>query len=199
MWYFVSLYLQDVLGFTPIEAGLAFLPMTGAIILTSSFAGRGVGRIGAGRMLVVGMALIAVGMALFARVAVDGTLGGRRPRPGRADGLRARALVRPRDDRGGQRRGAHRGRARLGPGQHRPPGRRLAGPGGAGHAGDPAHGRPGPGGAAQDAALTGGFHRAFLVGAGFAAVGSVAALLLLVRGVPAAAPEPAEAPERAAA
>ena len=40
MWYFVSLYLQDVLGFTPIEAGLAFLPMTGAIILTSSFARR---------------------------------------------------------------------------------------------------------------------------------------------------------------
>ena len=28
MWYFVSLYLQQVLGFTPIEAGLAFLPMT---------------------------------------------------------------------------------------------------------------------------------------------------------------------------
>src|SRR3954464_5329647 len=73
MWYFVSLYLQDVLGFTPIQAGLAFLPMTGAIILTSSFAGRGVGRIGAGRMLVGGMALIAVGMALFARVAVDGS------------------------------------------------------------------------------------------------------------------------------
>ena len=27
MWYFVSLYLQEVLGYTPIEAGLAFLPM----------------------------------------------------------------------------------------------------------------------------------------------------------------------------
>ena len=28
MWYFVSLYLQQVLGFSPIETGLAFLPMT---------------------------------------------------------------------------------------------------------------------------------------------------------------------------
>ena len=27
MWYFVSLYLQQVLGYSPIEAGLAFLPM----------------------------------------------------------------------------------------------------------------------------------------------------------------------------
>ncbi len=31
MWYFMSLYLQEVLGFDPIEAGVAFLPMTIAI------------------------------------------------------------------------------------------------------------------------------------------------------------------------
>jgi predicted MFS family arabinose efflux permease len=73
MWYFVSLYLQQVLGFSPIEAGLAFLPMTAAIISASTLAGRLAQRIGAGRGLATGMVFIAVGMALFARVPADGT------------------------------------------------------------------------------------------------------------------------------
>src|SRR6185369_15797696 len=54
MWYFLSLYLQQVLGYDPIEAGLAFLPMTGAIIVTSQVASRGVGRFGPGLVLTVG-------------------------------------------------------------------------------------------------------------------------------------------------
>src|SRR4051794_22551179 len=73
MWYFVSLYLQLVLGYTPIEAGLAFLPMTIAIIVGSTLAGRSAVRIGAGKLLTFGMALAAIGMLLFARVAVDGS------------------------------------------------------------------------------------------------------------------------------
>ena len=73
MWYFVSLYLQFVLGYSPIEAGLAFLPMTIAIIVGSTLAGRSAVRIGAGRLLTFGMALAAIGMLLFARVAVDGS------------------------------------------------------------------------------------------------------------------------------
>ncbi len=199
MWYFVSLYLQDVLGFTPIEAGLAFLPMTGAIILTSSFAGRGVGRIGAGRMLVVGMALIAVGMALFGRVAVDGTWAGDVLVPGvlTAAGLGLSfvpvtiAAVS----------GVARTEAGLASGLVNTA-RQVGGSLGLAVLATLATQRTADlarGGAAQDAALTGGFHRAFLVGAGFAAAGSVAALLLLVRGAPAAAPAPAEAPERAVA
>ncbi len=73
MWYFVSLYLQEVLAFSPIQAGLAFLPMTLAIVVCSQIASRLVGRIGAGRVLTVGMASIGVGMLLFSRVRVDGT------------------------------------------------------------------------------------------------------------------------------
>jgi MFS family permease len=72
MWYFVSLYLQQVLGYTPIEAGLAFLPMTFSIIIGSTLAGRYVGRIGAGRMLTFGMGMAAVGMLLYARLPTDG-------------------------------------------------------------------------------------------------------------------------------
>src|SRR3954466_2793150 len=73
MWYFVSLYLQLVLGYSAIEAGLAFLPMTFAIIIGSTVAGRSAVRIGAGRLLTFGMGLAALGMLLFARVAVDGS------------------------------------------------------------------------------------------------------------------------------
>src|SRR5205085_2007668 len=72
MWYFVSLYLQQVLGYTPIEAGLAFLPMTAAIIIGSVLAARSVARVGAGTMLGVGMGLAAVGMLVFARVSAHG-------------------------------------------------------------------------------------------------------------------------------
>jgi EmrB/QacA subfamily drug resistance transporter len=73
MWYFVSLYLQQVLGYTPIEAGLAFLPMPLTIAACTQAATRLTGRLGAGPVLAVGMAMVAVGMLLFTRVASDGT------------------------------------------------------------------------------------------------------------------------------
>jgi EmrB/QacA subfamily drug resistance transporter len=73
MWYFVSLYLQQVLGYTPIEAGLAFLPMTAAIIIASTMAGRLVARLGAGTVLATGMTCIGIGMLLFGLVRTDGT------------------------------------------------------------------------------------------------------------------------------
>ncbi len=72
MWYFVSLYLQQVLGYSPLEAGLAFLPMPLTIAACTRTATRLTGRHGAGPVLAAGMALIAAGMLLFTRVAVDG-------------------------------------------------------------------------------------------------------------------------------
>ena len=48
MWYFVSLYLQQVLGYSPIETGLAFVPMTLAIVVGSALRRPpGVTRVGA--------------------------------------------------------------------------------------------------------------------------------------------------------
>jgi len=73
MWYFVSLYLQGVLGYSAIEAGLSFLPMTAAIILASTAAGRLVQRFGPRPILIVGMALIGLGMLGFSTLAADGT------------------------------------------------------------------------------------------------------------------------------
>jgi EmrB/QacA subfamily drug resistance transporter len=73
MWYFVSLYLQQVLGFSPIKAGLAFLPMTAAIIAASTVAGGLAGRVGAGPVLAFGMALIGTGMMLFSPLRAGGS------------------------------------------------------------------------------------------------------------------------------
>jgi EmrB/QacA subfamily drug resistance transporter len=73
MWYFLSLYLQQVLGDDPIEAGLAFLPMTITIVVTSQVASRLTGRLGAGAVLSCGMLLIALGMAGLSRISADGT------------------------------------------------------------------------------------------------------------------------------
>jgi EmrB/QacA subfamily drug resistance transporter len=73
MWYFLSLYLQQVLGETPIEAGLAFLPMTVAIIVCSQIASRMVSRFGPGRVLTLGMVLIGVGMIGLSRVSPHGS------------------------------------------------------------------------------------------------------------------------------
>jgi predicted MFS family arabinose efflux permease len=72
MWFFVSLYLQEVLGYSPIKAGLAFLPMTLCIVAGSVLASRFVLRIGAKPMLIVGLLAQAAGLLLFARVAVNG-------------------------------------------------------------------------------------------------------------------------------
>jgi MFS family permease len=76
MWFFVSLYLQQVLGYTPIEAGLSFLPMTLAIATFSTLSPRLVRRFGAKPLLVTGMLLQAVGLLMFTDVAAGGSYAG---------------------------------------------------------------------------------------------------------------------------
>jgi EmrB/QacA subfamily drug resistance transporter len=74
-WFFLSaLYLQLVLGYSPLEVGLAFLPanlIMGAFSLGLS--AKLVMRFGIRSPLVTGMLLVAVGLALFARAPVDGS------------------------------------------------------------------------------------------------------------------------------
>ena len=73
MWFFVSLYLQQVLGYSPIRAGLAFLPMTLCIVAGSTLASRLVGRVGAKPILVTGMASLTVGLFWFTDISPTGT------------------------------------------------------------------------------------------------------------------------------
>jgi MFS family permease len=62
-----------VLGYSPIKAGLSFLPMTLCIVVGSTLASRLVQRIGVKPLLVAGMASQTVGLILFAGVSVHGT------------------------------------------------------------------------------------------------------------------------------
>jgi EmrB/QacA subfamily drug resistance transporter len=72
MWYFGSLYLQEVLHFGPLDAGLAFLPMALTIMACATQAGLLVARFGAGPVLASGLTLMTAGLALFARISVGG-------------------------------------------------------------------------------------------------------------------------------
>src|SRR5436190_18920640 len=72
MWFFVSLYMQQVLHYTPIEAGLGFAPMSATVVLGSALAGRTAARVGAGRVLSGGMASIGIGLLLFSGVDLHG-------------------------------------------------------------------------------------------------------------------------------
>ena len=74
-WFFFSaLYLQQILGYTPLEVGLAYLPSMVVWGGASLFSDRLVMRFGIRTPLVVGLALMAVGLVLFARTPVDGSL-----------------------------------------------------------------------------------------------------------------------------
>jgi MFS family permease len=73
MWFFFSLYLQKVRGYSPLHAGIVFLPMTTCIIVGSTVVSRIVIRVGAKRLLIVGMTLLGVGLLLFAQLSVHGS------------------------------------------------------------------------------------------------------------------------------
>jgi EmrB/QacA subfamily drug resistance transporter len=73
MWFFLNMYLQEVLGFGAFESGLALLPMTLAImILMMTVTERVVGRIGPKSALVVGLGALGLALILFARMPVGG-------------------------------------------------------------------------------------------------------------------------------
>jgi EmrB/QacA subfamily drug resistance transporter len=73
MWFFMSLYLQQVHDYSPIRAGLAFLPMTLCIVAGSTAASQLVGRVGAKPILIAGMSSLTVGLFWFTDISVSGT------------------------------------------------------------------------------------------------------------------------------
>src|SRR4051812_16944867 len=75
MFFFNSLYIQRVLGYGPLKAGLAFLPFTGGIMVSAGLASKYAPKIGVRPITVAGMLVSIVGLLLLARVPVDGTYG----------------------------------------------------------------------------------------------------------------------------
>jgi MFS family permease len=72
MFYFISLYLQYVLHFSPIRAGVSYLPLAVGIILSAGAASQLVTRIGFKPTLIAGMLFIAAGLVWFSRVRAPG-------------------------------------------------------------------------------------------------------------------------------
>ena len=72
-FFFSSLYVQQILGYTPIEAGLAFLPVTVGIVAGSGLSQVLVKKVGVRETTMGGMVLAAVGLFLLSRAEVDGT------------------------------------------------------------------------------------------------------------------------------
>jgi EmrB/QacA subfamily drug resistance transporter len=73
VFFFVSLYMQNILGYSAVQAGAAFLPMTILIILIAPIAGKTSDRIGSRWLMTVGMMLVGVQLLYFSRLGVDET------------------------------------------------------------------------------------------------------------------------------
>jgi EmrB/QacA subfamily drug resistance transporter len=74
MWFFLNLYLQQVLGYGAFEAGAALLPMTTLIIVFMvGVTARVVGRLGFRSTIVTGMLLLAAGIGWLSFVPADGS------------------------------------------------------------------------------------------------------------------------------
>jgi len=73
MFFFVSLYVQEILGYSPLKAGLAFLPASLGIIIGAGISQNLVGRFGPRNVAIGGLVLATFGMALFTGIPVHGT------------------------------------------------------------------------------------------------------------------------------
>jgi EmrB/QacA subfamily drug resistance transporter len=71
MFFFMALYMQNILGYSPLEAGLRFLPSTVVIIVIAPIAGRLTDRIGARLPIAVGLSLVTIALYLQSRITVD--------------------------------------------------------------------------------------------------------------------------------
>ncbi len=72
MFFFISLYLQQVLGYEPLKAGLAYLPLSGLIIVSAGVASNMVTRVGFKPTLIVGMLFVGAGLLWFSQVSAPG-------------------------------------------------------------------------------------------------------------------------------
>ena len=73
VFFFVSLYMQNVLGYSAVEAGAAFLPMTLVVILVAPIAGKLSDRHGSRWLMSIGMVLLGLQLLYFSQLGADAT------------------------------------------------------------------------------------------------------------------------------
>jgi MFS family permease len=71
-FFFLTLYMQNVLGFSPIQGGSAYLPVTAVIMITAGICSVLIGRTGTRPIIVVSALVASSGMFLLSRIPVDG-------------------------------------------------------------------------------------------------------------------------------
>jgi EmrB/QacA subfamily drug resistance transporter len=73
MFFFISLYMQQVLGYSAIKSGLSYLPLAGGIIVSAGVASALVTKFGFKPILTTGLVLTAIGLVWFSQVEVGGS------------------------------------------------------------------------------------------------------------------------------
>jgi EmrB/QacA subfamily drug resistance transporter len=73
VFFFVSIYMQNVLGFSATQAGAAFLPMTILIVIVAPLAGKFSDRVGSRWLMGVGMTLVSASLLIFSRLGIGST------------------------------------------------------------------------------------------------------------------------------
>jgi EmrB/QacA subfamily drug resistance transporter len=73
MFFFASLYVQEILGYSPIQAGLAFLPVSAGIVVGAGIAQQLIKRLGVRRVSIAGISLATAGMLVLTQLPVHGS------------------------------------------------------------------------------------------------------------------------------
>jgi hypothetical protein len=73
MFFFLTLYMQNVLGYSPIKAGAAYLPLTAGVAVSAGISSQLLARIGTRPVIVVGALIAAGGLYYLSRVPVGGS------------------------------------------------------------------------------------------------------------------------------
>ncbi|MFL5909534.1 MAG: MFS transporter [Gaiellaceae bacterium] len=76
MFFFAGIYLQELLAYSPLKTGVAFLPMTGGIVIGAALAQQLIPRIGLRTTALAGMSIAAVGLLLLGGLPVQGSYAG---------------------------------------------------------------------------------------------------------------------------
>ena len=73
LFFFLTLYMQNVLGFSPVQTGLAWLPLCGAVIISAGVSSQLLSRFGTRPVIVVGAVIAAGGLYWLSRIPVGGS------------------------------------------------------------------------------------------------------------------------------
>jgi EmrB/QacA subfamily drug resistance transporter len=73
MFLMLTLYMQEVLGYSPLQTGVGYLAVAGTAVIWANVAAAAVNQVGVKPALILGMALLTIGLLYFTQVSVDGS------------------------------------------------------------------------------------------------------------------------------